>query len=635
MLIKEGIILNHRYKIESLAGQGGMARVYKATDLESGHTVAIKALKDELSDDLEFVRRFDLEARAAASLSHPNIVRVYGVGEDKGLRYIVQEYIEGHSLKDEIRAVGRLDWRVAAPVAIQIALALEHAHSHGIIHRDIKPANILMTTDGVAMVTDFGIARAVNNNTVTMTGGNALGSVHYFSPEQARGAMVNHKTDLYSLGILMYEMVCGSTPFDGDSSVAVAVKQLQEQPVRPRDIEPSIPQGLEDIILRCMQKSPDSRYEQARQLIDDLDAFMINPNGRYGVLKKAAVQAAAPIRVPGENNPDTFAKVINLEKDIIARRRSRIRDTVLAAVVALVCIAALVVGLSYLAKQIGTNVILSSESANMFLIQDYSNRRYSDVEPILVKEGIKHRKIEAPSEQIAEGNIIAQSIAQGTRINRDSTYLSGGELILTVSIGSEFTLIPDLSGYTGAEAVNLLSSKGYDLLVSQHERFSLNVGAGMIIEMNPQPGAMVKKESRIDIFISKGKNTGAVPDVEKQQVDAAKAYLASIGFDANIIVPSYLKGSEKDLYVVKMEPKAGTKNITGAVNLYAGTYADAFPTPTPIPTTTVETTATEAPTEPTTVPTNPPPTTQTPAPTTPAPTTPAPTTPAPTTVAEG
>ena len=152
MLIKEGIILNHRYKIESLAGQGGMARVYKATDLESGHTVAIKALKDELSDDLEFVRRFDLEARAAASLSHPNIVRVYGVGEDKGLRYIVQEYIEGHSLKDEIRAVGRLDWRVAAPVAIQIALALEHAHSHGIIHRDIKPANILMTTDGVAMV---------------------------------------------------------------------------------------------------------------------------------------------------------------------------------------------------------------------------------------------------------------------------------------------------------------------------------------------------------------------------------------------------------------------------------------------------------------------------------------------------
>ena len=254
MSISVGTILNNRYKILELAGTGGMAKVYKATDLNTGEVVAIKTLKSEYNDDLEFVRRFDLEARAAASLSHPNIVNVYGVGEDNGVKYIVQEYVNGKSLKEKLEETGKMDWRLAVPIVIQIALALEHAHSQSIVHRDIKPANILITPDGVCMVTDFGIARATNSNTVSMTGGTALGSVHYFSPEQARGGAVDHRSDVYSLGILMYELLTGEVPFDGESSVAVAVKQLQEEPVKPRELESSIPQGLEDIILRCMQK---------------------------------------------------------------------------------------------------------------------------------------------------------------------------------------------------------------------------------------------------------------------------------------------------------------------------------------------------------------------------------------------
>ena len=228
-----GTVIGDRYRIIKPIGQGGMASVFLAEDLTYGEGVALKVMRDELTNDPEFVRRFATEARAAASLDHPNIVKVLDYGQDGDVRYIVQEYVQGETLKDMIRREGALDFRLATPLMIQIGLALEHAHQREVIHRDMKPQNILITDDMVAKVTDFGIARASSMNTITLTGGVVMGSVHYFSPEQARGGEVTTRSDLYSLGIIFYEMLTGELPFDGESSVAIAITHLQAFPPAP------------------------------------------------------------------------------------------------------------------------------------------------------------------------------------------------------------------------------------------------------------------------------------------------------------------------------------------------------------------------------------------------------------------
>lgn len=625
----EGVILNNRYKIEELAGSGGMARVYRAKDLQSDRILAIKSLKDEFLDDQEFVRRFDLEARAAASLSHPNIVKVFGIGEDKGMRYIAQQYIHGQSLKDEIADVGKLNWQVAAPIAIQIALALEHAHERGIIHRDIKPGNILLTKEGVAMVTDFGIARAVNTNTVTMTAGNALGSVHYFSPEQAKGTLVDNRTDIYSLGILMYEMLTGEVPFDGDSAVTIAVRHLQEAPKPPRELEPSIPQGMEDIILRCLQKSPSDRYQNTRELIDDLDRFMIEPEGRYGIIhqevkneKEASLVTPLPTQIEGRN----FEKLVDLERNIEKRRMSRIRDLVLVIALLILAGVALFLAGNYLLDRMDNGTFTTTTNQNIFTVPNFENSALEEVANYLRSEGINFKVNHNSSETLAAGYIISQSIAPNTEISRDGTHITGNELILTVSQGSEFTVVPDVTSMNLEEAIGVLTSEEYGFIVSQQRRPDASSEKGTILLVNPGVGTRVRKGERIDLIISDGPNMGAIPNVLRQGVEQAKTRLESSGFSVVIEVPANLADVE-DLYVVEMNPEAGTRDFVGTITLRAGTYAEANPTPTPIPTTTraTTTTTTTAPTttEPTTTePTTTEPTTE---PTTPAPT-PTPTT---------
>jgi serine/threonine-protein kinase len=223
----EGMILGGRYRVIKLIGSGGMADVYLATDLSSGMNVAIKILKPEFANNVEFIKRFDTEAKAASSLSHANIVHVFGVGQEGSIRYMVQEYVEGITVKELVLQNGHLDWKVAVPIVIQVGMALDTAHQNGIVHRDIKPHNILITRDRIAKVTDFGIAHASTNHTITLTSGGALGSVHYFSPEQARGGVVSPSSDIYSLGVTLFEMVTGRVPFDGETSVSIAVKHLQ------------------------------------------------------------------------------------------------------------------------------------------------------------------------------------------------------------------------------------------------------------------------------------------------------------------------------------------------------------------------------------------------------------------------
>ena len=305
----EGKIIGNRYQIIEKIGNGGMATVYKAKCLVLNRYVAVKILRDEFTTDEEFIKRFNIEAQAAASLTHPNIVSVYDVGNEGNLYYIVMELVKGKTLKEIIVEDGALSWKWAVKVAMQIASALEMAHRNNIIHRDIKPHNIIITEDGVAKVTDFGIAKAVSNSTITAFG-TTIGSVHYFSPEHARGGFTDAKSDLYSLGVVMYEMVTGRVPFDSDTPVSVALKHMQEEPVEPMIIKPDLPKSVNDIILKAMKKNTEERYASATEMLRDLERALKQPDGNF---------------VFG-NEPDNF-KTQRIDLDYITKNEQRNKET--------------------------------------------------------------------------------------------------------------------------------------------------------------------------------------------------------------------------------------------------------------------------------------------------------------------
>ena len=269
--------LDGRYEIHELIGVGGMANVYRCTDTIDDREVAIKILKDEYLNNEEFIRRFKNESKAIAMLSHPNIVKVYDVSFGDRIQYIVMEYIDGITLKEYIDRQGIIEWKDALHLITQVLKALQHAHECGIVHRDIKPQNIMLLQDGTIKVTDFGIARFSDKNTRTMTE-QAIGSVHYIAPEQAKGDVTDGKTDIYSVGVMLYEMTTGKLPFDGDSAVTVALKQLQSTPKRPREINPGIPIGLEQITMKAMEKMPADRYTSAAEMLSDIERLRLNPS---------------------------------------------------------------------------------------------------------------------------------------------------------------------------------------------------------------------------------------------------------------------------------------------------------------------------------------------------------------------
>jgi serine/threonine-protein kinase len=277
----EGRVLGNRYELIEKIGGGGMALVYKAKCRLLDRVVAVKILRPEFTNDEEFVKRFRIEAQAAASLSHPNIVSIHDVGHEDDVHYIVMEYVDGITLKEYILKKGLLSWKEAVSIASQICSAIEQAHRNSIVHRDIKPHNILITRDGIAKVADFGIARAVSSSTITMVG-STIGSVHYFSPEQARGGYTDEKSDLYSLGIALYEMVTGRVPFDGETPVAVALKHIQDQPVPPLDYESSLPKGVNDIIMKAIKKDQSKRYQSASEMLSDLKGAVGGFSGKPG-----------------------------------------------------------------------------------------------------------------------------------------------------------------------------------------------------------------------------------------------------------------------------------------------------------------------------------------------------------------
>ena len=277
-MIKIGMLIADRYEILEKVGTGGMADVYKSKDHTLNRFVAVKVLKQEFSENANFVSKFRVEAQAAAGLMHPNIVNVYDVGEEKGIYYIVMELVDGITLKNYIGKKGKLGYKEAVTIALQVSMGLEAAHRNHIIHRDIKPQNIIISREGKVKVTDFGIAKAATSDTITS---NVMGSVHYTSPEQARGGFSDEKSDVYSLGVTLYEMLTGEVPFDGESTVAIAIRHIQEPMPSPRKLNPDIPYSVDQIVLKCCEKSPDRRYQNMHELATDLKKAISDPDGDF------------------------------------------------------------------------------------------------------------------------------------------------------------------------------------------------------------------------------------------------------------------------------------------------------------------------------------------------------------------
>ena len=400
-----------KYKIVKLIGTGGMANVYLATDMDTGVKVAIKVLKPEFSADEEFIRRFDTEAKAVSSLNHANIVKVFGVGHEGNFRYIVQEYVDGITVKELINQNGHLDWKVAVPIVIQVGMALEYAHKNGIVHKDIKPQNILISRDRIAKITDFGIARASTGNTITMTSAVPVGSVHYFSPEQARGSNVGPSSDIYSVGVMLFEMVTGRVPFDGDSNVCHRGKASSGDASGPCiPYVPDIPKGLDSIIVKCMQKSPERRYSAMRQMVTELDALMVDPNGVYGVISNVPEKTTnSDTNISFRQDPE-YEKISEIEKSAESRRISRFRDNVLLALIVVVIIGVLI-GIGILVVRAVGNATQIEENTD-YEVENYIGLTADEVikklEAAQVNYSVKYEITDA----YEAGIVIDQSIAR-------------------------------------------------------------------------------------------------------------------------------------------------------------------------------------------------------------------------------
>ena len=576
----EGMTFAGKYRIVKLIGRGGMANVYLATDVASGVNVAIKILKPEFSSDEEFIRRFDTEAKAVSMLNHSNIVKVFGVGHEGNYRYIVQEYVDGITVKELINQNGHLDWKVALPIVIQVGMALENAHQNGIVHRDIKPQNILISRDRIAKITDFGIARASTNSTITMTSGGAMGSVHYFSPEQARGGNVGPASDIYSVGVMLFEMVTGRVPFDGDSNVAIAVKHLQEPVPKASSFVPGIPEGLDAIINKCMQKTPDKRYKTMMEMVTELDAILVDPDGIYGVINNTS-SSDNEVNISFRQDP-SYEKIGEIEKSAEARRMSRLRDNVLLILI-IVAILGVLVGLSVL-------VITSVKNAtNIEQNTDYEVRNYvgsliSEVTPELDSNQINYEIVYENTDEYEAGTILAQNIAEGIVISEKSAV---SKLILTVAAPTEASVLSDYSGMQFNDAYRALTNLGF--VVSIRSMPSDEYEENTVIRTEPEQGTTVNPGDSICIIYATTPTSSSVPDLRGKTLEEARTTLTEAGLIIGQIdgAADVLQLPENRQFVMTSTPVAGTSvPRRSSIKLIVGSADDVAnggtPTPTPV-----------------------------------------------------
>ena len=534
-MISPGMLLSERYEIIDRVGSGGMADVYKARDQRLNRFVAIKILKPEYSNDAKFVSKFRGEAQSVAGLSHPNVVNVYDVGEDDDLYYIVMELVEGITLKRFIEKKGRLDVKEAIGIGVQIAQGMQAAHDNSIIHRDIKPQNIIISKDGKVKVTDFGIAKAATSNTITS---NVMGSVHYTSPEQARGGYSDEKSDIYSLGITMFEMLTGRVPFNGETTVAIAIKHIQEEMPSPKEFVPEIPSSVASIVLKCCQKSPDRRYQNMAELIADLKQSLINPEEDFVVNKDpdmeggtrmisdedmAQIKRKVPYQSGREYEEQDHDETMRLRSDTEAMYENdeeaegeddydydpkMERVTTVLAIVAgvVICIILIVLAVKIFGgkKNEGNNpsgpIITTEETkeeAEKVAMPDVKGMNVDDARNTLTGLGILTEVVYEESDSVAEGVVISTDVSVGAQIDK------GSKVTLTASAGTQGVEVPNVVGLTFDEANTQLVSKGF--LVNKTEDYSDTIEAGRVIAQTPADGNKAPKGSVITVTVSLGK----------------------------------------------------------------------------------------------------------------------------------
>lgn len=514
--------LDGRYELQEVIGVGGMAVVYKAYDNIDDRIVAVKILKDEFLASEEFRRRFKNESKAIAVLSHPNIVKVYDVSYGDKLQYIVMEYVEGITLKEYIEQQGVISWKETVHFTTQILRALQHAHDKGIVHRDIKPQNIMLLENGTIKVTDFGIARFSRSETRTMTD-TAIGSVHYISPEQARGDITDDKSDIYSVGVVMYEMLTGQLPFQSDNSVSVAIMQLQTDPVKPREINSSIPEGLEQITMRAMQKNPKDRYQSAAEMILDLDEFKRNPSIRFDYSyfvdnePTKFVDKTAPVTVPIANAGDT--RIIdnpnpqpgNDEGDEKTAEKNKIVPILSGIVIGFVAVLAIVLVCLYVFNR-------------KLTVPKLVNKNYA--EEILGNDEYKNFVIKVNEVQNSfyePGQVYAQDPAAGTKVDKSNNVIT-----VTVAVSEEKASVPNVLKYQLNDAITKLKNAGFEVYSVPQQSTEK---AGTVLSTSPEYGRQVSKGSTITIYYASEQELVEVPKLIDENTENAKAILESLNLE--------------------------------------------------------------------------------------------------------
>ena len=593
-MIKEGVVLGKRYEILGRVGSGGMADVYKGKDHKLNRFVAIKVLKSDYRTDEVFIRKFLSEAQAAAGLMHPNVVNVYDVGQDRGLYYMVMELVEGITLKDYIEKKGKLSPKETVSISIQMVTGLQAAHNQHIVHRDIKPQNIIISKDGKVKVTDFGIARATTSTQTIST--SVMGSVHYTSPEQARGGVVDQKSDIYSIGITMYEMVTGHVPFDGDSTVTVALKHLQEEITSPAEEVPDLPYSLECIIMKCTQKNPAMRYHDCASLLLDLKRSLVDPDGDFVVIgnkgnvdDRTVVMSTEEInevqrrRYPndgddydddedydrdGEDDDDEDDDDRRYRDRDRGRRKNNVNSDTKRIMKILMIVAGVVVALLILflvgnAAGFFSGPGLVQNEQEMVKVPDLRGMTEEEARKELegTDLGMKVENERQPSNQYEEGEIMSQDPAEDTEVAKNST------ITVVISSGEEAKMVkvPNIVDRTEEEAEKSLQAAKLTV-VHGEAQFSDEIDAGRVISSDPEAGTEVEEGTEVTIVISLGKDQAKVPELRNKSASEAEAALKDAGL-AGSASEEYSDSVEAGL-VISQSIDAGEKVDKGTTVSY-------------------------------------------------------------------
>ena len=602
-MIKEGVFLGKRYEILGRVGSGGMADVYKGKDHKLNRYVAIKVLKSDYRSDQVFIQKFLSEAQAAAGLMHPNVVNVYDVGQDRGLYYMVMELVEGITLKDYIQKKGKLSAKETISISIQMVTGIQAAHNRHIIHRDIKPQNIIISKEGKVKVTDFGIARATTS-TQTISA-SVMGSVHYTSPEQARGGRVDEKSDIYSAGITMYEMITGHVPFDGDSTVSVALKHLQEEIVSPSKEVPDIPYSLECIIMKCTQKNPERRYHDCESLLLDLKRSLVDPDGDFVITGSVAAAVPDSDRTvvmsteeleqlqnqryddeddeydddydedeyddEDEEDDDDYQEERRKKKDVNPDTKKIMR---ILLIVAGVIVALLVIFLVGNAVGVFSGPGITATPEKQVDVPDVRGMTEDEARDELNDKNLGMRVSgREASDEYDKGEIISQDPGEGEKVDEHTTI----EVVVSTGPETKMVQVPNVVNDEEADAEKEIEDAG--LIVKKEFETSDDVDAGRVISVSPDAGTEVEEGSEVTIVVSTGPETKmvAVPKLVGREAADAEAALTSAGLVGSVteqysdepagqvISQSPLEGEQVEegstvSYVVSLGPE--TKTVT-------------------------------------------------------------------------